>query len=107
MGDVVNYWKIPKEHIINRRNMSYVWSYIGHFPMFEVRDKAKELYDQYKNEYEGILLRIIRTDAWGETTNIYYLYFNGKKFVKDPDYIYFDNKDIMEYLEETKYDYVR
>ena len=26
----------------------------------------------------------------------------GKKFVKDPDYIYFDNNDIIEYLEENK-----
>lgn len=102
MGDTINYWKIPKEHIINRRNMAYIWTYIGHFPMFEVRDKAKELYEQYKNEWEGILLRIIRTNAWDEAIKCYYLYYNGKKFIKDPDYIYFDNKDIIEYLEENK-----
>ena len=103
MGDVINYWKIPKEHIINRRNMGYIWSYIGNcWHMNEVRNKAKELYEQYKNEWEGILLRITRTNAWDELINCYYLYYNGKKFIKDPDYIYFDNKDITEYLEENK-----
>ena len=103
MGDVINYWKIPKEHIINRRNMGYIWSYIGNcWTMNEVRNKAKELYEQYKNEWEGILLRITRTNAWDELINCYYLYYNGKKFIKDPDYIYFDNKDITEYLEENK-----
>lgn len=101
MGDVVNYWKIPKEHIINRRNMGYIWSYIGNcWTMNEVRNKAKELYEQYKNEWEGILLRIIRVNAWDEPTNIYYLYYNGKKFVKDPDYIFFDNTDIDNYMKE-------
>ena len=102
MGDTVNYWKIGSNHIINRHNMNYIYSYFGHFPMNEIRDKAKELYNEYKNEWEGILFRVIRTNAWDETTNIYYLYYNGQKFVKNPNYIFFDNKDIIEYLEENK-----
>ena len=102
MGDTVNYWKIGKDHVINRHNTNYVYSYIGKFPMSTIRDKAKELFDQYKNDWEGILLRIIRTDAWDRVINLYYLYYNGKKFIKDPEFIYFDNKDIMDYLESSK-----
>ena len=102
MGDTVNYWKIGKDHMINRHNMSYIWTYIGHFPMCDIRNKAKELYEQYKNEWEGILLRVIRTNTWDEPINSYYIYYNGKKFVKDPDYICFDNTDIINYIEENK-----
>lgn len=99
MGDTVNYWKI-KDNVINRHNCGYIYSYIGNFPMFEIKNKAKELYNQYNNEWEGILLRVIRTNAWDEPIKCYYLYYNGKKFIKDPENIYFDNKDITDYLKE-------
>lgn len=102
MGTYINYWKISKEHVINRNNMNYIYSYIGNFPMVDIKNKAKELYEQYKNEWEGILLRIIRTDACDNSKNSYYLYYNGKKFVKDPDYIYFDNTDILNYMKEIR-----
>ena len=98
MGAYINYWKIGKEHVINRNNMNYIYTYCGNFSMIDIRNKAKELYEQYKNEWEGILFRIIRTDAWDRPKTIYYLYYNGKKFVKDPDFIYFDNTDIINYL---------
>ena len=98
MGDTVNYWKIGKDHIINHHNMNYVYSFIGHFSITEIHDKAKELYEKYKNEYEGILFRIIRTDAHDRVINIYYRYYNGKKFIKNTEFIMFDNKDIIEHL---------
>lgn len=98
MGAYTNYWKISKEHVINRYNMNYIYTYEGYFPIIDIRNKAKELYEQYKNEWEGILLRIIRTDAWDRHINSYYLYYNGKKFAKNPDFIYFDNTDILNYL---------
>lgn len=104
MGDSVNYWKIGKDHIINRHNMNYVYSYIGKFPMSEIRDKAKELYKQYISDgWEGILLKIVRADAWDRVTNFYYLYYDGKKFIKNTEFIYFDNKDIIDYLESSKH----
>ena len=102
MGAYINYWKISEEHVINRNNMNYIYSYIGNFPMIDIKNKAKELYEQYKNEWEGILLRIIRTDAWDNSKNIYYLYYNGNKFVKDPDFIYEDNTDILNYMKEIR-----
>ena len=98
MGVYTNYWKIGKEHVINRNNMGYIYSYIGNFPIVDIRNKAKELYETYKNEWEGILLRVIRTDAWDRPKTSYYLYYNGHKFIKDPNFIYFDNSDIIEYL---------
>lgn len=101
MGHTVNYWKI-KDNVINRNNMNYIYTFHGHFYMNEIKDKAKELYKQYKNEWEGILLRIIRTNAWDEPINSYYLYYNGKRFIKDPEYIYFDNKDIIDYIKSIK-----
>jgi len=103
MGDSVNYWKV-KDNVINRKNCGYIYTYIGKFPMSEIRDKAKELYKQYIYDgWEGILLKIVRTDAWDRVTNLYYLYYDGKKFVKDPEYIVFDNKDIIDYLESSKH----
>ena len=98
MGDTVNYWKIGKEHIINHNNMNYIYSFIGYVTTIEIHDKAKELYEKYKNEYEGILFRVIRTDKSSNPINCYYIYYNGNKFIRNPDFIIFDTKDIDEYL---------
>lgn len=97
MGAYTNYWKV-KNNVINHKNSNYIYSYIGDFPFKEIKDKAKKLYEEYAPEWEGILLRIIRTDAWDRPKISYYLYYNGHKFIKDPDFIYFDNLDIIEHL---------
>jgi hypothetical protein len=102
MGDTVNYWKV-KNNIINHENSEYIYTYIGKFPMSDIRNKAKELYEQYKNEWTGILLKIVRVDAWDRTKNYYYLYYNGRKFIKNPDFIYFDNADILDHYNLHKY----
>lgn len=85
MGDCTNYWKV-KEKIVKE---NFIYSFYGHWPMNELRDKAKELYDINKNECDGILFRIIRENVYGQCTNFYFLYYDGKKFHKDPDDIYF------------------
>ena len=85
MGDCTNYWKV-KNNIVEG---NFIYSFYGHWFMFELRNKAKELYKN--NECDGILFRIIRENVRGECTNCYYLYYDGKKFHKDPDYIYFIN----------------
>lgn len=97
MGDTINYWKI-KNNIVNHENSGYIYTYIGNFPISDIRNKAKELYEQYKNEWEGILLRVIRVDNLDRLKNCYYLYYDGKKFIRNPNYIYFDNADIIEHL---------
>ena len=83
MGDCTNYWKV-KEKIVKE---NFIFSFHGHWLMNELRDKAKELYDN--NECDGILFRIIRENVHGESIKCYYLYYDGKKFHKDPDDIYF------------------
>ena len=55
MADSVNYWKI-KNNVINRHNCGYIYSYFGHFPLDEIRNKAKKLYEQYKDKYPNMIL---------------------------------------------------
>ena len=85
MRDCINYWKV-KEKIVKE---NFIFTFQGHWLMHELRNKAKELYKN--NECDGILFRIIRENVHGECTNCYYLYYDGKKFHKDPDDIYFLN----------------
>lgn len=49
----------------------------------EIRDKAKELYTE--NECDGVLFYIWRENPWGECTNEYYTFYDGKKFRRNFD----------------------
>jgi hypothetical protein len=77
----VNYWKVKDKIALNHKGESpYIWSFIGHFWMFEVDNKAIQLFEE--NECDGILYRVIRENVHGQTTNCYFVYYDGKKFHK-------------------------
>ena len=69
-------------------NGDYLYQEIGviHTSLQEMREKAKELFA--KNKFDGILLRIFRNNVHEDTVKYYELYYNGKKFIKNPDFLY-------------------
>ena len=70
-------------------NGDYLHQEIGaiYTSLQEMREKAKELFA--KNNFDGILLRIFRNNVHEETVKYYELYYNGKKFIKNPYVLYY------------------
>lgn len=69
-------------------NGDYLYRELGviYTSLDEMKNKAKELFN--KGGFDGILLRIFRNNSWDETVKYYELYYNGKKFIKNPDFLY-------------------
>ena len=70
-------------------NGDYLYQEIGaiYTSLQEMREKAKELFA--KNNFDGILLRVFRNNVHEETVKYYELYYNGEKFIKNPDFLYY------------------
>lgn len=53
----------------------------------EMKEKAKALFN--KDKFDGILLRVFRNNIHEDTVKYYELYYNGEKFIRNPDFLYY------------------
>lgn len=94
-----------KDNTLIMINGDYLCSWRGfiYVSIEEAKDKAKELFDKFNktNEIDGVLIRIFRNNAWNETVKYYELYYNGKKFIKNPDFLYYEFEGKKYYWDMT------
>jgi hypothetical protein len=80
MSSYINYWLVEgitaKDY---KGNSPYIYSFIGDgFTIDEIKNKARELFTN--NKCDGVLYRVIRENAYGETTRHYFTYYDSKGF---------------------------
>jgi hypothetical protein len=98
MKGYFNFYKVV-DKVIGTNSLYNIWG--NGFYMDEIRNKAKELYNKLKEkneEFDGILIRVIRENVHGQMVNCYYLYWDGKRFRKDPDDLVEDYEAIRRFL---------